>query len=106
MEKLKILIVEDEAMTALLFQKKFERAGFNVCQLAANGEKAINIAKKENPDLILMDVDLSGEMDGIETSFNIKKIKNIPIIFITGYSDEDLKQQIAELDPNIKLKIY
>ena len=88
--KKKILIVEDEAINALSLSSKLKSLGYDVCELAATGEQAIKDVEKERPDLILMDIILSGEMDGIEAAREIRVRYDIPIIFLTGYYDEGI----------------
>jgi len=84
MEKKKILAVDDEAEVLLLLKKRLESANFQVIT-ASNGASAIELAKKENPDLIILDI-LMPELDGSETAamlHNDPKTKDIPILFLT-----------------------
>ncbi|HOO71720.1 MAG TPA: PAS domain S-box protein [Spirochaetota bacterium] len=88
MKKAKIFIVEDEALTAKNLEKMLQRFGYDVVGTVATGEEAIEFVRKENPDLILMDIILDGELDGIETARKIITGNNIPIIYTTAHSDE------------------
>lgn len=88
--KKKIMIVEDEAINAMSLRTKLKSLGYEVCELAATGEQAIRDVERERPDLILMDITLSGEMDGIEAARQIRLRHDIPIIFLTGYYDEEI----------------
>ena len=69
-------------------QGAVEQLGFAVCGTAATGNEAIRLALEERPDLILMDIGLAGNIDGIETASRIHDVLNIPIIFLTAYSDQ------------------
>lgn len=92
--KKKILIVEDEAINAISLRMAFKKLGYEFCSLASTGEDAVRIAAHEHPDLVVMDVKLAGEMDGVEAARLIRSRSNIPIIFLTGYSDNDILQAV------------
>lgn len=83
----KILIVEDELITVLDLKNSLEMMGFEVVSAASSGEEAIKKAMKLKPDLVLMDIMLKGEKDGIEAAIEITATLNIPIIYLTAYSD-------------------
>jgi CheY-like chemotaxis protein len=99
MKQLKILIVEDESLVALALQMSLERAGYDVCEPVATGEEAIESTRKENPDVVLMDVHLVGGMDGIEAARRIGDFSSAAIIFVTGYSDQGLRDRTLALRP-------
>ncbi len=82
-----ILIVEDESIVALDIQDKVERLGYSVLAVVSSGENAIEEVKKSQPDLVLMDIVLKGEIDGIETAERIREHFDIPIIYLTAHSD-------------------
>lgn len=84
----RILIVEDEAITAMELEETLKKRGYDVVGTAANGGTAIRIAKEKWPDLILMDIRIEGKIDGIETANQIGLSHDIPIIFLTAYSDD------------------
>jgi PAS domain S-box-containing protein len=84
----KILIVEDEAITAMELEEMLKNRGYEVVGTAANGATAIRIAKEKWPDLILMDIRIEGKIDGIQTATQISSFHDIPIIFLTAYSDD------------------
>lgn len=88
MTKKKILIVEDETVSAMDIEDTLGRNGYLVAGVASNGVDAIRIAKEEYPDLILMDIRIEGSMDGIEVANHINLYYEIPIIFLTAYSDD------------------
>jgi CheY-like chemotaxis protein len=84
----KILIVEDEAITAMELEETLKKRGYNVIGTVSNGGTAIRIAKEKWPDMILMDIRIEGKIDGIETANQISLFHDIPIIFLTAYSDD------------------
>ena len=88
MGKRKILIVEDEAIIAMEIEGQLQSLGYEVTSIVDTGEKAIKKAEVDQPDLILMDIRIKGEMDGIETAEVIRTKFGIPIIFSTAYLDE------------------
>ena len=97
--QIRILLVEDEVITASALKLGLESAGYAVCPLATRGGKAIKIAAEEKPDIILMDVNLPGSLNGIETARAILKTFDTKIIFLTGYHDDEIIAQINTLKP-------
>jgi two-component system, response regulator PdtaR len=95
----RIFIVEDEALSAFYLIMKLKDMGFSVDATLASGEEAVARAETYRPDLILMDINLAGAMNGIEATKRIKERFEVPVIFISGYSDEELRSRAAELDP-------
>ena len=95
----KILIVEDEALSALDLQRILERVGYAV-QVATTGEEAVELAGKENPDVVLMDINIDGSMDGIQAAQKICLELGIPVIFMTGYSDEEMIEKAKQTNPS------
>ncbi len=96
---LKVLIVEDEFLTARSLKLDLEDLGMNVLEPVAKGEEAVVIALEQSPDLILMDIRLAGGLDGIETAEQIVLKKRIPIVFMTGYSTEFIRMRAKKLHP-------
>ncbi len=95
----KIMVVEDEALSAMIMCKILENRGYTVCKPVATGEEAVVSAIAEKPDIIFMDICLAGEKDGIQAAQEIGEIYNIPIIFVTAYSDTDVKKRAERLKP-------
>ena len=95
----KILVVEDEAITALDIQGLLKSMGFEVVSTASTGMEAIQKTGDLKPDLILMDITLKGEMDGIEAAEKIMNLFNIPVIYLTGYSDAKTFERIKLTRP-------
>ena len=93
MQRIKILVVEDESIIAKDIKMSLEDLGYDVCALVTSGESAIKKAKIKKPDLVLMDIVLKGEMDGIETAKLLRTHLNIPVVFLTAYADDNVLQQ-------------
>lgn len=97
--KIKVLIVEDEFLVAKLLGRNLTRFfGYEICGPVATGEKAIERVEEDRPDIILMDIRLASDMNGIEAARQIKSRYNIPVIFVTGYSASEFTTQLQELD--------
>jgi PAS domain S-box-containing protein len=94
MKKVRILLVEDESIIALDTQSTLEGIGYEVISIVDSGEKAIEVSKKEKPDIILMDIRIKGEMDGIAAAEIIRTRFGIPIIFLTAYLDEKRLEKV------------
>ncbi len=88
MEKKRILVVEDEAITALDLEEALVRLGYEVVGSASTGEDAVAKAKDKKPDLVIMDIHLQGEMDGVRAAEEIWNALKTPCIFLTSYADE------------------
>ena len=89
MEKARILIVEDEAIIAMEIESQLQSLEYEVTSIVDTGEKAIKKAEADKPDLILMDIRIKGEMDGIDAAEVIRNKYGIPVIFSTAYLDEE-----------------
>ena len=93
------MVVEDEAITALDIQGLLESMGFEVVSIASHGVEAIQKAKDLKPDLILMDIMIKGEIDGIEAARKIKTIFDVPVIYMTAYGDEETLKRAKLTEP-------
>jgi signal transduction histidine kinase len=89
MNKSRILIVEDERITSDHLRRLLRRLGYEVVGIASNGTEAVDLLKKVHPDLLLVDVGLPGELDGIEIAQKAREDHDIPVIFLTAFSDPD-----------------
>lgn len=98
MVKKKILIVEDEFITALDLKFILKGIGYEV-QFISGGDEAIELAEKERPNLVLMDINIGGERDGISIAEKIYSNLKIPIIFMTGYNAEDMIERAESSKP-------
>ncbi|HMK46954.1 MAG TPA: response regulator [Methanocella sp.] len=95
----KILVVEDEYIVAMDLQNRLTSLDYDVPGIASSGKEAIEKASLMQPDLILMDISLGGEMDGIEAGAKIKELYNIPVIYITAYADARTLQRAKVTEP-------
>ncbi|MCD6176279.1 MAG: response regulator [Candidatus Cloacimonetes bacterium] len=98
-KKVKILITENEVIIAQCLKMELESEGYEVCNYVATGEEAIIKAKEENPDIILMDINLSGFIDGIDAAKTITNSQKIPIIFMTGYNEIAIFERAQKINP-------
>lgn len=94
-----ILIVEDDSNSAFVLKAILEKAGYDILPIASNGEKALQVIEESHPALVLMDISLSGQMDGIETVIEIHKKYDIPVIYLTGYTSEEIIKRAKATTP-------
>lgn len=83
----KILIVEDDDIIARVEDWRLKNLGYIVCGRATYAAEALDLVSKHKPDLVLMDINIKGDIDGIETAKMIKKGFNIPVVYVTSHSD-------------------
>ena len=93
------LIVEDEVLIAFDLEATMSALGFDVCDLAPSGERARSLAMSDQPDIVLMDVCLEGGREGIEVARWLRAVCDVPIVFVTAYSDEKTLERIHEQVP-------
>jgi PAS domain S-box-containing protein len=99
MEGASILIVEDEAISALYLKNLLTRLKYQVLDIVASGENAVIRAGDKKPDLVLMDIRLAGEMDGIQAADIIHSNYDVPVVFLTAHLDEDSMRRAMATDP-------
>lgn len=99
MTNTQILLVEDEAIVAKDIQSMLIDLGYDVSAVVASGEEAIRKAGEAQPDLVLMDIGLKGEIDGIEAAKQIRDLFNIPIVYLTAYTDGTTLQRAKIMRP-------
>ena len=95
----KIMVVEDESIVAKDIQNRLKRLGYNVNDIVSSGEEAIRKAAETQPDLVLMDIVLKGEIDGIEAAKQINTLFNVPILYLTAYADDSTIQRAKITEP-------
>jgi len=91
--------VEDEGIVAEDIRARLQELDYEVCSVVSTGTEAIRHARRHRPDLILMDVVLHDAMDGIEAAQEIRKILNIPIIYLTAYADDEILERAKITEP-------
>lgn len=100
MSLIKILIVEDEALIALDIKQKLIELGHDVVGIIDNGEEAIRVAEEKKPDIILMDIVIKGDFNGIETARRIKEKQKVAIIYLTAYDSPSVMAQANTTNPD------
>ena len=95
----KILVVEDYFDIIKSIKNGLEFHGYEVIGSAVSGEQALSILEKKNPDLILMDIKLMGDMDGVETADQVRLKFKIPVVYLTGLSDDKILDRAKLTDP-------
>ncbi len=99
MDKIDILIVEDEAIVALEIKRTILKMGFSVSGMVINFDDAIKSVKEKLPSIVLLDIHLKNSKDGIETAKAIKQVTDIPIIYLTAFCDDQTIERAVETNP-------
>lgn len=94
----KIMIVEDEAVIALRLQQRLKSMGFDVTGVAYSGEEAVESARDLRPDLILTNIMIPGKLDGIQVAEIVKSALDIPVIFLTAYSEDKIIERAKQAE--------
>ena len=99
MAETRIMIVEDEWTVAEEIKMVLQGMEYDVTSMSSSGEEAVQNAEKDRPDLVLMDIVLEGEMDGIAAANEIRSRFNIPIVFLTAYTDDKILERASITGP-------
>jgi CheY-like chemotaxis protein len=97
--KARILLVEDEALAALEIRESLEELGHTVTDVMESGDAVLQSALKDPPDVIVMDIHLKSFTDGIDVASRLEMLRRIPVIFITGYLDAEIRERAMRLSP-------
>jgi len=100
MFSLKILIVEDDAVSALLLQKALEKNNHEIIGIADSGERALEMLMDSHADLVMMDINLAGELDGITTTEIINEKYDIPVVYLSASSDAETLNKVVGTNPS------
>ena len=92
------LIVEDETLIAEELRQRLSRLGFTVIAAVGSGEEGVAIAAREHPDLVLMDIRLSGKKDGIQAAREIREQVDVPIVYLTAHSDHLTVERVKKTE--------
>jgi two-component system, response regulator PdtaR len=92
-EGLRVMCVEDERLVAMALAGMLSRMGHTVCAVAASGEEALGLFGQARPDLVLMDIRLEGDLDGVETARLLREMSNTPVVYVTAYVDEPTRRR-------------
>ncbi len=95
----RILIVEDEFIIAENLRQMIERLGYQVTGIIMFGEEVLRHVEEQRPDLVLMDINLKGKVDGIEAAEQIRKCVSIPVVYLTGYSGKEMVERAKITEP-------
>jgi DNA-binding response OmpR family regulator len=98
-----ILVVEDEVLVGEEIREELERFGYRVPDIIVKGEAVAEAVSRYRPALILMDIRIGGEIDGIDAAAKVKSMEDIPIIYLTAYSDQETLARAADTDPDAYL---
>src|SRR5688572_4321528 len=94
-----ILVVEDERLVAKDLQRRLSSLGYDVPATAASAEDAIRLASERCPDLVLMDIRIKGDLDGIETAKILRHEFDVPVVYLTAYADEETVARAKVTEP-------
>ena len=95
----KVMVVEDEYIIALDLKDRLSRLGYIVPTIATSGKEAVKLAKKDKPDLILMDIMLRGEIDGVQAAKSIRERFDVPVLFVSSFSDINSVKRAQKVSP-------
>jgi DNA-binding response OmpR family regulator len=99
MKAASILIVEDEVILAMEYEIIVREMGYVVPRIAFSGYDAIILSGQYKPDIVLMDIKLAGHLNGINAAKQIQDQLQIPVVFVTGNTDDDTRKQALEIQP-------
>ena len=102
-DQVKIMIVEDETIVALDLSMRLQKEGYEVVGIAASSDDALALFNEHTPDLVLMDINIKGKKDGIETAAALKKIQEVPLIFLTAFSQSEYINRAKAVNPSAYL---
>lgn len=95
----RVLIVEDEALIALDLERRLARLGYDVVGTADNHDDAVRLFAQTRPDIVLMDIFIQGDVDGIQTAADVQGIADVPVVFLTAYADDDTTERASTVSP-------
>jgi PAS domain S-box-containing protein len=99
MQAAQILVVEDEAVLAMDLERHLQAVGYRIAGSATSGDEAVRLAEQRQPDLVLMDIMLRGKMDGVEAARHIRAKLDIPVVYLTAYSDSATVHRAKASEP-------
>lgn len=99
MQPIRVLVVEDERIVALHLKQQLTKLGYAVVAVVASGDKALEFLRSTHPDIVLMDINIEGDIDGIQTAALISDEDFTPVIYLTAYSEEVTLQRAAATNP-------
>lgn len=100
MSKARILIVEDDDIIARLVEWRLAKLGYETCGRASDGNEALSLIERMSPDLVLLDIGLPGNCDGISVAHEVRRKNNVPIVFVTAHSNGEIIERAKQTRPN------
>jgi DNA-binding NarL/FixJ family response regulator len=100
LEQINVFLVEDQTLLAIDLKNRLENLNYKIVGTADNGVDAVTMIGETKPDIILMDIVLKGNLNGIETAKQIREFYNIPFIYLTAYYDDKMLDEAAETQPD------
>jgi CheY-like chemotaxis protein len=100
MSKMSVLLVEDDNVLAKIAETRLQNLGYDLCGRATTAAEAMTIVVNNKPDIVLMDITIKGDIDGIDAANMIKKGFNIPVVFLTSHSDDALLKRAKATNPD------
>lgn len=104
MKQVRIFFVEDDEVLAKVVEWRLTKLGHNVCGYSNNGAEAVEKIKELTPDLVLLDIELKGEMDGIEIGEFLAEKTKIPFIYLTSHTEENILKRAKKTCPKGYIK--
>lgn len=95
----RILVVEDESIVAFNLQQRLSQMGYDVPAIAVSGEESIDLVQQTQPDLVLMDIHIQGDMDGIDVAAQLQQSNPVPVIYLTAYSEDSTLERARKTRP-------
>ncbi|GFK93938.1 putative transcriptional regulatory protein pdtaR [Fundidesulfovibrio magnetotacticus] len=95
----RVMIVEDEVIAAMATEKMLRKLGYEVCGNVTSGEEALALSEALCPDIVIMDIRLDGQLDGIDTSLKIKELCEAEVVFVSAYCDDKTRSRAQAANP-------
>jgi len=106
MSRRRVFIVEDEALIAMELEDRLQQFGFEVCGRAARGDQALAQIPEAAPDVVVMDVNLGGGLSGFEVADQLAAVCDVPVVFLTAYSEAEFSERAGGRAPLYVLKPF
>lgn len=100
---MRVLVVEDEAISTLLVKQLLKKMGHEAVAATARGEDVLELVTLHDPDLVLMDIALAGEMNGITAAFELRAVSNAGVIYTTGYDTDEIREKALSVPGSVFL---
>lgn len=96
-ETMTVLVVEDEVLLSMEISMKLKQLGYNVCPMVSDGNETLSMVPHYSPDVAILDISISGDMDGVTLANTLYQEYDIPIIFMSGYAKNDMMKLIGDI---------